>query len=253
MVSEAGPGGETLCRACRVAPPDFEKAVAHGIYQGKLKALLHLLKYDGMEPLAKRLGAMLAEQVVAIQDLPGDLLGVPVPLYGKKRRERGFNQSELLARGLVAALRRRCPELQIKLASALLTRRRATESQAGLSPHERRANVRGAFFVPRPEVVRGRDVLLIDDIYTTGATARACSTALRAAGAASIRVATVARAQMEYAPQPEDLQLREPGGAELPMEQDFALWEEGRTGPLTPPQGAMGEVGGSVSTGGMGR
>jgi ComF family protein len=217
-----------LCRPCRAAPPDFEKAVAHGVYQGKLRILLHLLKYDGMEPLAKRLGTLLAEQVVAIPDLPNDLVAVPVPLFGKKRRSRGFNQSELLTRGLLAALRQRRPELQIKLASALLVRRRETESQAGLDPHERRANVRGAFFVPRPEVVRGRDVLLIDDIYTTGATARACSAALRKAGAASIRVATVARAQMEFAPQAEDLQLREPERIELPMEQDFVLWDEDR-------------------------
>jgi len=184
-----------------------------------------------MEPLAKRLGALLAEQVVAIPDLPNDLVAVPVPLFGKKLRSRGFNQSELLARGLLGALRQRRPDLRIKLASALLVRRRATESQAGLDPHERRANVRGAFFVPRPEVVRGRNVILIDDIYTTGATARACSAALRKAGAASIRVATVARAQIEFAPQPEDLHLREPERAELPMEEDFTFWEEGRTHP----------------------
>jgi ComF family protein len=223
-----------LCRPCRVVPPDFEKAVAHGVYTGKLRTLLHLLKYDGMAPLAKRLGALLAEQVVAIPDLPNDLVAVPVPLFGKKLRSRGFNQSELLARGLLGALRQRRPDLRIKLASALLVRRRATESQAGLDPHERRANVRGAFFVPRPEVVRGRNVILIDDIYTTGATARACSAALRKAGAASIRVATVARAQIEFAPQPEDLHLREPERAELPMEEDFTFWEEGRTHPVTP-------------------
>ena len=226
--SETGLAGDTLCRPCRVAPPDFARAVAHGVYQGKLRTLLHLLKYDGMEPLAKRLGALLAEQVVAIPELPTDLLAVPVPLYRKKRRSRGFNQSELLARGLLAALRRRRPELQIQLAHALLVRERATESQAGLNPHERRVNVRGAFAVPRPDTVKGRNVLLIDDIYTTGATARACSQALRRAGAASVLVATVARAQMEHAQHSEDLQWREPGAQELPMEQDFVLWEEGR-------------------------
>lgn len=225
---EADPSsaGETVCRPCRAIPPDFARAVAHGIYQGKLRTLLHLLKYDGMEPLAKPLGALLADQVLAIPDLPHDLLAVPVPLHGRKRRSRGFNQSELLARGLIAALRPRLPETHIKLAAALLVRQRATESQAGLSPHKRRVNVRGAFFVPHPATIAGRNVLLIDDIYTTGATARACSTALRRAGAASIWVATVARAQREHAPQPEDLHLREPAAAELPMEQDFAFWEE---------------------------
>ncbi len=221
--------GEALCRPCRVAPPDFRQAVAHGVYQGKLRTLLHLLKYDGIEGLAKRLGGLVAKQVLALPELPAELLAVPVPLYGKKRRSRGFNQSELLARSTVAMLRQRRPELQIKPASALLVRQRATESQAGLTPHERRANVRGAFFVPQPDSVRGRHVLLIDDIYTTGATARACSTALRRAGAASVWVATVARAQKEHAPRPEDLHVREPNAPELPMEQDFVFWEEGRT------------------------
>ena len=216
-------------------PPDFTQAVAHGVYRDKLRSLLHLLKYDGMEALAKRLGVLLAEQVLAISDLPADLLAVPVPLYGKKRRSRGFNQSERLARAVVSALRGRRPEMRVKLAAPLLVRQRATESQAGLTPHERRENVRGAFFVPRPGTVRDRHVLLIDDIYTTGATARACSTALLRAGAASVWVATVARAQREHvvAPLLEGLhgEVREPEG-ELPMEQDFVLWEEaGRTAP----------------------
>jgi ComF family protein len=219
---------EPLCRRCRATPPAFTKAVAFGVYQTKLRTLLHLLKYDGMEPLAKRLGALLAGSVLAIPDLPADLFAVPVPLYGKKRRSRGFNQSELLARGLMAALRQRRPETHIKLAAALLVRQRATESQAGLTPHERRANVRGAFFVPHPQTIQGRNVLLIDDIYTTGATARACSTALRRAGAATVWVATVARAQKQHVAQPEDLCLREPASPELPMEQDFVFWEEGR-------------------------
>jgi ComF family protein len=227
-VSEPDVAGQNLCRPCRVAPPDFARAVAHGLYHGKLRTLLHLLKYDGMEPLAKRLGGLLADQVLTIPDLPAELLAVPVPLYRKKRRSRGFNQSELLARGVLSALRQRRPDLQLRLAPALLVRQRETESQAGLTPHERRANVRGAFFVPRPELIRGRHVLLIDDIYTTGATARACSQALRRAGAASVWVATVARAQKESAPHPEDLDLRKPAQPELPMEQDFVFWEEGR-------------------------
>lgn len=223
------PGADPLCRPCRVQPPDFEAAVAHGVYQGKLRTLLHLLKYDRIEPLAKPLGALLAPHVLAIPDLPGGLLVVPVPLFGKKRRQRGFNQAEVLARGMIGAARRQRPALQVQLAPGLLARQRATESQAGLTPHQRRMNVRTAFVVPRPEQIDGRDILLIDDIYTTGATARACSTALRRAGAASVRVATVARAQKEFAPQPEYVHLSREAHAELPMEEDFVYWDAGRT------------------------
>jgi predicted amidophosphoribosyltransferase len=77
-------------------------------------------------------------------------------------------------------------------------RQRATEAQAGLSSRERRLNLRGAFFVSNSEEVRGRHILLVDDIFTTGATARACSQTLIEAGAASVRVATLARAQRRF-------------------------------------------------------
>src|ERR1700744_2486291 len=114
------------------------------------------------------------------------------------------------------AIRQRRPETQINLAPSLLVRQRATESQAGLTPHERRANVRGAFFVPHPHAVEGRDVLLIDDIYTTGATARACSSALRRAGARTVWVATVARAQKQHIAPPQHWHPRETAPGELP-------------------------------------
>ncbi|MGB7134402.1 MAG: ComF family protein [Acidobacteriaceae bacterium] len=223
--------GETLCRPCRVQPPDFAKAIAHGAYRGTLRTLLHLLKYDGMEPMAARLGALLAHQLLAVPDLPPDLLVVPVPLFRKKQRQRGFNQAGLLARGAIASLRRRRPDMAVRPAPELLERRRATESQAGLTPHQRRVNLRGAFFVPRPAAVEGKNILLIDDIYTTGATARACSAALRRAGAASVWVATVARAQKEFAMQPAISRSAESATAEIPMEEDFVYWEDSRTAP----------------------
>lgn len=222
------PATDPLCRICQSAPPPYEKAVAHGVYSGTLRALIHLLKYDGMEPIAKRLGALLAEQMLAIPGLPPDLLVVPVPLFAAKQRQRGCNQAERLARSAIAVLRRRRPEMRLKLVAGALKRQRATESQAGLSPHQRRTNVRGAFFVAKPAQVAGRDLLLIDDIYTTGATARACSQAVRRAGAAHVWVVTLARAQREYAmPALED--LRDPAAVdapEIPMHQDVAFWEE---------------------------
>jgi ComF family protein len=162
---------------------------------------------------------LLAEQVLTIPGLPSELTVIPVPLFRSKHRIRQFNQADLLARAAVRVMRRRRPELRIKLAMGVLERQRSTGSQAGLDPHERRANLRGAFFVSRPESIKGCQVLLIDDIYTTGATARACSQVLRRAGAESVRVATVARAQKDEA-------LRAISEMEdLPMEEDIALWE----------------------------
>lgn len=223
------------CRLCRAAPPPFEKAVAHGVYAGKLRTLVHLLKYDGMEPLARRLGALAGRQALTITELPDHLVLVPVPLWAAKRRQRGFNQAEMLARGAMAELRRLRPVMRLQLAVDALERRRATESQAGLSPHERRVNVRGAFFVSRPADIDGHDVLLIDDIYTTGATARACTKALRSAGARRVWVATVARAQREDAAlQPVGMdfhaqtEARNADPAEPRMELDVAFWGDGR-------------------------
>jgi ComF family protein len=220
--ADGGAAAGDLCRICRAAAPPFEEAVAHGVYADKLRTLVHLLKYDGMEGLAGRLGALAAEQALAVEGLPEDLVVVPVPLWAGKRRQRGFNQAELLARGVIAAVEVRRPEMRVRLMAGALERQRATESQAGLSPHERRANVRGAFFVAKPAAVDGRDVLLIDDIYTTGATARACVHALKGAGARRVWVATVARAQREDA----RVGAAAVEDVEIPMEQDVALWDE---------------------------
>jgi ComF family protein len=222
-VSDFGEGCDPVCRPCRLVSPDFQLAVAHGLYTGTMRALLHLLKYDGLEPIATRLGALLATKVAAAADLPAEMLVIPVPLYRDKRRERGFNQSELLARAVCAAMRRLRPEWKGELAAQTLVRQRATASQAGLTLHERRRNLRGVFSVPEPEKLRGRDVLLIDDIYTTGATARACSAALKKAGAAGVWVATVARAQRH------EIQFVSSGiGAEVPMHEDVAIWDGGK-------------------------
>jgi ComF family protein len=185
-----------LCQPCRLAPPAFVKAVAYGGYHGELRSLVHLLKYQGMQPVARRLGVVLADSLEAFVGSAAQMLVIPVPMHTVKQRQRGFNPAELLARAAMAEMRRRHPQWGLHLETGL-KRVRVTVSQAGLTTHQRRQNLRGAFFAPHPERLAGRDVLLIDDIYTTGATARACSRVLRNAGARSVRVATVARTQRE--------------------------------------------------------
>jgi ComF family protein len=185
-----------LCRACRLAPPPFVKAVAVASYQGRMRDLIHALKYERLHPIARGLGRMLAETLLQFAlELPSEMLVVPVPLHRSKNASRGFNQARLLAAETIASLRRRRPPVQFTLAPVTLMRLRATESQAGLTPRQRRLNVRGAFGVSTPASVAGRHILLIDDILTTGATARAASRALLQAGAASVWVATLARAR----------------------------------------------------------
>jgi ComF family protein len=193
---EAGLRAETaVCRACRLVPPDFVRAVSYGPYEDRMRAAIHALKYDRMHPAARRLGAMLAQAVAKLAgEAPNELLVVPVPLHRSKQADRGFNQARLLAVHALQALRRSQPEWKLTLAPSTLMRLRATGSQAGLTPRQRRINVRGAFQVANPAAVKDKHVLLVDDILTTGATARAASKTLKRAGAATIWVATLARA-----------------------------------------------------------
>jgi ComF family protein len=184
----AQPKEPAVCGMCRRARPEFERAVAFGSYDGTLRELLHLLKYEGVRPVAGILGGLLA-RAIENADLSGlNLLVVPVPLYRSRRGERGFNQAELLARALVGKLSAGWP-----VVTGALLRTRETASQTGLTRHQRRANVKGAFKVKERSLVVGKDILLTDDVLTTGTTAAECARVLKRAGAGKVYVATVAR------------------------------------------------------------
>jgi ComF family protein len=151
-------------------------------YDAELRLAIHALKYDGITALAEPLGELLTAYI-AQQPLPAELI-VPVPLHPDRRAERGYNQSELLARVLSRQSR-------IPLNTSALTRPLNTTPQVGLNESERRQNVRGAFQCAQR--LDGARVLVVDDVCTTGATLSECAEALHAGGAASIWGLTLAR------------------------------------------------------------
>lgn len=179
------PGTEHLCGRCRRRPPVFSYARSAARYGDVVREALHAFKFGGRRALAAPLGALLGEtrHVLPIERV--DLL-VPVPLHPRRERERGFNQAMLLARRLEAAW-------GTPVGATVLRRTVDTVSQTDVSADRRRANVRGAFALGRPEQVAGRHVLLVDDIMTTGATAVECVACLKRGGAATVGILTVAR------------------------------------------------------------
>jgi ComF family protein len=218
----AGVPGESRCGLCRRVQPAFARAAAYGSYESGLRELIHLLKYGGVRPAANVLGRMLAEAIAVLEpELPADSMAVvPVPLHRAKLRQRGFNQAELIAR---AAVKISPARDRLRLYAGVLERKRETTSQIGLTTHQRRENLRGAFGVLEPELVKGREVLVVDDVYTTGATVSECARVLHRAGATKVWVATVARTlkisaqHAEIGPHAADLQAEKAGAEPVPL------------------------------------
>ena len=179
--------GSHLCGGCRHHPLPFDYARAGARYGDVTRAALHALKFAGRRAMAAPLGDLLAEMGVDSLPVAAPDLLVPVPLHRRRQRERGFNQALLLARRLGRAW-------GVPVRPDVLARVVETRPQTEVAPDARRSNVRGAFTLRRPELVAGRHVIIIDDIFTTGSTATACALAVKDGGAAVVGVLTVARA-----------------------------------------------------------
>lgn len=150
------------------------------------RGLVHALKYQGIDYVAPYMGAFMARRFTLFGEFSDVNLVIPVPLFKKRMRKRGYNQSELLARAF-------CKETGIALDTSSLVRVRDTGSQTKLGREARIANMAGAFKVKDAAAVKGKTVLLIDDVATTGSTLEACAQALRQAGAKRVMAFTFAR------------------------------------------------------------
>jgi ComF family protein len=170
------------CGLCRLGVRGFDLAYSFGAYTDELRKLIHLFKYQKIKTLAKPLGELLVRSLPLEQRF--DMVA-PMPLHWLRQLNRGFNQAELIA----APLARR---LNVPLVNAL-KRVKSTPKQAGLTYAKRRVNVAGAFRANGRADVRGKRILLVDDVLTTGATAGAAAAVLKKAGAKHVTVLTLAR------------------------------------------------------------
>ena len=183
------PRTDPPCRWCELLPPYVRSArSAYALPGGTAELVVHALKYGGWRALARGMGRRMAALRFP-DDVERERAGlVPVPLAGTRRRERGYNQSEELARAIGAAW-------GLPVLDTLLVRTRVTRTQTRLTPGERHRNVSGAFHASGGrDALRGRHLVLVDDVVTTGATLNACAAALHDGGARILSFVTFGRA-----------------------------------------------------------
>ena len=179
----AEPNARSLCRWCSGIAPAFDGLRAPYLMEGPLREAVHALKYRGVRAAAPQLAELLADFLKS-HSIPGDEL-VPVSLHSRRLRERGYNQSELLAKEL-------SKRTGLPVNAGVLVRARDSGPQVQTASRERRRdNVSGSFQCK--DDMTGRRLILIDDVATTGSTLSACAAALKAAGAASVWALVLAR------------------------------------------------------------
>lgn len=211
---ETTTGGDHLCGDCLAAAPVFSLARSAGRYETVLLDAIHRFKYQGQRAVGRSLGRMMGEVSYPGFSIADYSLVMPVPLHVKRLRERGFNQSLILAREIAR-------RFSLPLDFMSLRRNIHTDPQVGLGRREREKNVRGAFDIRPGTDIEGVNILLVDDVYTTGSTLRECARILKNHGAREVAALTLARTVGRMKEQAEYEQDKDAGGT------------EGRTGTLT--------------------
>lgn len=183
-------GDDHPCESCIRERPFFDELRAPYLYEGPVMDAIHLFKYGGRTGIAEPFGTLMSEYLNKWQnDLP-DLLIIPVPLHRKRLRERKFNQSLLIARQV-------SEKSDNGLDFLTLRRTRETKPQTGLKRNERQKNVRRAFALKDPMNVKGRTILLVDDVATTGSTLNECARVLKKAGVKTVLCLVFARPDIQ--------------------------------------------------------
>ena len=175
---------DLVCGPCLTAPPAYRSAKAAFVYDGAARALILALKHGGRQSCAAVLGT---HMVACLPNALDTITLLPVPLHVSRLRQRGFNQSLSLARVIGR-------QANVPVEFNAVERIRATASQGSMSRRHRARNVAGAFRVRDPDLIAGKDLILIDDVITTGATAAALAKTLTKAGARSVCILAAARA-----------------------------------------------------------
>jgi ComF family protein len=187
-------GEDHVCGECIASQKRFQIARSAGVYKYTLMAVIHCLKYKEKIQLARPLGALLFAAFLRFWDKKSVDVIVPVPLHAKKLRMRGFNPSFLLVKNwarIAESSNSKLPDIPVEI--NVLERRRWTEPQTGLGRKERLANIKNAFKISDYSKIAGKKILLVDDVYTTGATVNECAKVLLKGGAGHVDVLTLAR------------------------------------------------------------
>ena len=177
-----------LCQDCLQKRPPFSHHRSCGKYKGKLKDIILLYKYRHFQVLGKDLAHLVYRALCGEEEIWWKVdLVLPVPLHPKRKKERGFNQAQIIAKELARITR-------IEVGDQLLLKIKNVPPQTSRTVEEREENVSGAFAVAEKDKIKGKVVLLVDDVYTTGSTIRGCSSVLRNAGVKEVKALTVAQA-----------------------------------------------------------